>query len=150
VAYRLPTFNLIVNIWRNASSYLAPPDVVAAANFNVGKRVGHLLEGEVVPGFGPFGYEWLLLPIGTDIRGTVSSADFATTQLGDWVEIPAASGIFYACAWADRSALGFPNEHVSATVYRILGTPPVPAVALTDESSADLEEEASSALLVPE
>ena len=137
MSYRLPVFNLRVNVWHDGHYVTDPPDLTPVANFNLGRRVGQMQEGEVIPGPGPFGYVWLLTPMGTAIIG-----DRLAAVVGDCVEVPQGSGIYYHVAFSERSALGFPNEHVSSIMYQIpaLLPPPPDNLALEDDTDLLLED----------
>lgn len=142
MAYRLPTFNIEVNIWRFGSDVTDPPDETAIGNHAIGRRVNHMLEGEVIPGAGPFGFSWILLPALTLLYG-----DTDTAGTGDNLEIPAGSGRWYHCLWSEVSALGFDNEHVVGTVIRLPAAPLPPGGHLEEEAStASLEDESALAL----
>jgi hypothetical protein len=138
MAYQLPVFNIAVNIWRYGVSVLDPPDVVAAANFNVGRRISG---GDYYTESSPrqwYATSWLLVPMGTDIRGDMPGLDN-----GDTVEIAAGSGLFYHVFWSDRSALNFPNEHMAAVVVQLSAPPPWPpagTVLMEDGTGALMED----------
>lgn len=133
MAYRLPTFNVVVNVWHDGHFVTDVPDLTPLANFNVGKRIGRMLEGEVLPTPWVYGYGWLLTPIGTSIVGDRIDGIF-----GDCIEVPAGSGLYYHCVWSERSALGFPNEHVVSLLYQIPPLLPPPADHLLLEDGTDL------------
>lgn len=101
MAYTLPAFNLVVNIWRNPP-FVGPadytlPQVITSCNLSMGRRV----TGQ------PFGQinAVVLFPPLTDIRP--SNPGF----LGDVVEIPAGSQRWYTTGYVDDFGKGFPNEH---------------------------------------
>lgn len=137
MAYRLPVFNVRVNVWHDGHFVTDPADLTPFANFNVGRRIGQMMEGEVIPGPGPFGYMWLLTPIGTAIVG-----DRLDTVVGDCVEVPQGSGLYYHVAFSERSALGFPNEHVASLLYQIpaLLPPVLDHILLEDGTDLLLED----------
>lgn len=115
MSFRLPNFNLTVNIWRFAHPFdpLAPPDVISPANFCLGKRV---YTAQVWPDedtAANYMNRYLLLPKGTDIRGLpyyIGGDDH------DFVEVPAGSGRYYGVMDSEVVARGFLNEHVFALV----------------------------------
>lgn len=94
MSFRLPTFNLAVNIWHAP----AVPPVGAAAvtpmgNLSPGRRT-------MLPTATPRGVPMeLLLPKSTDVR------------IHDVVECPATTGRYYSVQWVDDAGKGFPNEH---------------------------------------
>lgn len=145
MSYRLPVFNVTVNVWRFVTPVTDPPDLSPVVNFNVGKRVGQMLEGEVVPGIGPFGYSWVLAPIGTVIIGDTDSGGF-----GDTLEIPQGSGRYYHCMWSEISAMGFANMHVAALVVRLPNAPTPPDnILLLEDLTPLLLEDLDTILLEP-
>ncbi len=143
MAYRLPVFNVRVNVWHDGHFVTDPPDLSPIGNFNLSKRVAHFLEGELIPGPGPFGYIWLLTPIGTAIVG-----DRLDTVVGDCVEVPQGAGIYYHVAFSERSALGFANEHVASLLYQIPPLLPPPPDNLLLEDGTDLLLEDGTLLLI--
>jgi hypothetical protein len=121
MAFRLPVFNTPVRIWRATTPVTDPPDVTTLGNFNVGRRIsGGDYWTQSIPKQW-YCTMWLLLPMGTNILG-----DGTTNDQGDTVEVPAGSGRFYHCFFADRSALGFANEHVAAILAQLSSGPPPP------------------------
>ena len=96
-----------------------------------------MLEGEILPAPSVYGYAWLLTPIGTAIVG-----DRIDGVVGDCVEVPQGSGLYYHCVWSDRSALGFSNEHVASLLYQIppLLPPPLDHILMEDGSDLLLED----------
>ena len=139
MAYRLPTFNTEVYIWRYDSDVSNPPDVIAIANFCIGRRISG---GDYWTTSTPRDWyctSWLLLPPGTDIRGDVGGED-----QGDTAEIPAGSGRYYHVFFSDVSAMGFDNEHMAAIVARIPGSPTPPdlgEILLEDDTALLLEDD---------
>jgi len=102
--YALPTFNLIVRIWRAANWPADPPNVETVGNLGPGKRLGILLS-ETSTGGDVIGGMWLLLPAGTDVQDTKNGS------AADVVEVPAGSGRVYHAVWVDDIGVGFANEH---------------------------------------
>lgn len=105
MAYRLPTFNLMCNIWTGPVFIFPPPGpprlTVACqlrmykTGFTIG-RVGATANGAVS----------ILTPARTDIRPGIGFWPIA-----DCVECPAGSGRFYLVAVVDDVARGFANEY---------------------------------------
>lgn len=102
MAFTVPNFNLVCNIWRQTGGPPAPPDVVSDCNLAWGRRVSMaspnltVATGQIIT---------LLLPVGTDVRSEVC------TTGADWVEVPAGSGRLYFVYGVDDIGKGFPNEH---------------------------------------
>jgi hypothetical protein len=123
--YQLPQFPLTINVWRNATGVINPPDVVTQGNLTPGKRT---FESFVVGVFGviPRPLVYVLFPPLTDVRPTTGG--FAQ---GDILECPAGSGRYYGVLWVEDVGKGFANEHRMAAVmpgYNGVGalTPPWP------------------------
>jgi hypothetical protein len=105
-AYRVPTFPLSVNVWRNGNPVANPPDVVTVGNLSPGRRV------MVAAGTLPLNpattcplYVEVLLPRLTDVRGVNTVAG------PDTVEVPAGSLRYYTVLQVDDIGKGFANEH---------------------------------------
>jgi hypothetical protein len=104
--FKLPTFNLTINIWRD---YVAPndytiPDVVTVTNMSPGKRQ---VANRIV-GFNPLITQhemYFLVPKLTDVRAGWNGSN------ADVVECPAGSKRFYAIIVVDDIGKGFANEH---------------------------------------
>jgi len=110
--YQEPTYNLTCNIF--TSGVITDPPRVTNAPCNIawGKRVN-------VPSTGGTGFVGiplmtltLLLPSEVDIRGSASVGGF------DAVEVPAFSGRYYICVFADFIGQGFDNEHRGAVLQQ--------------------------------
>lgn len=113
MAFRVPNFNLVVNIWRRngVAGVYALPDVVTAGNLSHGRRV-------MVSAFAGNSPMELLLPKLTDIRAVWNAVVY------DVVEVPAGSQRFYQVTHVDDVAKGFANEYRLATiVYEPNGNP---------------------------
>jgi hypothetical protein len=142
MAYRLPTFNVTINLWRFGVAVADPPSNSPVTNFNVGRRIGGGDYFTDPPPRAWYATSWLLLP-----KNTVIVGDIAGRDQGDTAEIPAGSGTYYHVFWADRSALGFPNEHMAAIVAQVVSpVPHPPAGALLDEAGDAMLDEAGVAL----
>ncbi|KAL0630409.1 hypothetical protein Q9L58_010743, partial [Maublancomyces gigas] len=111
MAFVLPSFNIVVNVWRvnGTGANYAAPDVTPIANLTPGRRVMQNLAGA-----GSFtNYDQimeLLLPPLTDIRASWNGL------LPDLVECPSGSGRFYNVIWVDDVGKGFANEHRIAQI----------------------------------
>jgi hypothetical protein len=101
MAYRVPTFNLALNIWRFANFPGHPPDVVTVGNLSMGRRVVGTETSSFLPRIAPF----VLLPKLTDVRCALKGGN------SDFLEIPAGSGRYYSAEDVDDVAKGFPNEY---------------------------------------
>lgn len=110
MAFTVPTFNLNVNQWFNPDD-MAPVPPVAAPDF---RTFGNLCWGKRTPAFEnePYGM-WLLLPAGTQVDD-----GFPANAGGDLFEVPAGSGRYYQCFYADNVAMGFANEHVCLSITK--------------------------------
>lgn len=118
MAFTLPTFNLAVNIWRNANPTTNPPDVVAIGNLAYGER-NSVPYAVTTSNTTVYGGMWLLIPTGTDIRDNKDPVG------PDTVEVPAGTGRFYDVVWVDDAGAGFPNQHRFALLISA-GPWPVP------------------------
>jgi hypothetical protein len=105
--FKLPSFNLVCNIWSVGALPPLPARLSPACNLAWGRRVNPLPSGgsEVVM--------TLLLPAGTDIRSSL------TFSGADVVEVPAGSGRFYSVFGVDDIAKGFANEHRGAILLGV-------------------------------
>lgn len=113
MTFRVPSFNLAVNVWHFPNTPPAAPDFVTPGNLAWGRRVNVAWEGSV-SGFGDLSLVMtLLLPVGTDVRSKITAAPNA-----DVVEVPAGTGRFYIVLSVDDIGKGFPNEHRAATVQQ--------------------------------
>lgn len=117
MAFKLPTFNITVNVYTGPwlSKVLRVADL--PANFAIGKRVQQI-GNDYVAFFGSqleFGITAILLvPKGSDVR---SQSNGGGVQ--DIVEIPSGSSCWYQItAWEDMAG-GFSNEYRVAAVGKI-------------------------------
>lgn len=118
--FRLPTFNLMVGIWRGSTPHTSPPDVIAMGNLSPGRIVAVAQQNAVLATPGAIlGWMYLRLPALTDIRDGILGA----TSL-DQVEVPLGSGRFYRAVYVDDIGKGFANEHRYA--YLCKGSDPWP------------------------
>lgn len=120
MAFSLPNFNLVINIWRFANYPLNPPDVITMGNLTPGRRVlTDIAENRV--NFNHSMYMQLLLPALTDIRSPFLAAS------PDVLEVPAGSGRIYQPMFVDDVAKGFANEHRFAMIWQAFAWPvPMP------------------------
>jgi hypothetical protein len=119
MAYRLPVFNITVNIWRPTTPLTSPPDVVTLANLAWSRRVNQPDQG------GGYWHMTLLLPPLTDVRSTITGQ-----AAGDSVEAPAGSKRLYRVRTVDDIGKGFANEHRAAGLIAVSlagwWVPPIP------------------------
>jgi hypothetical protein len=114
MAFQLPNFNLLVNIWTNTLPPVFNPPRVADARANMawGKRVSSMSTGGT-SSVGVIAQTMtLLLESTTDIRGYLSTTGY------DIVEVPSGSGRYYNVYIADYIGYGFPNQHKAALIYQ--------------------------------
>jgi len=147
MGYKLPTFNITVNVWRSTNPVTNPPDANPIANFAQGRRtLGGNFESPTSPREF-YASSYLLLPKGTIIKGDTDTLD----DSGDTVEIAAGDLLYYHVLHQERVALGFDNEHVVAVVAkRGALVPPPPAgdfIELEDDSGDVLLESGDKILL---
>jgi hypothetical protein len=112
MAFTVPTFPLMCNIWRGAGIVwpLGPPDVTSIANLAFGKRVVSVNDFRAdEDAFNIL----LLVPALTDVR------DLSCSTVTDVVEVPAGSGRWYQALCVDDIGKGFPNEHRAAALLKI-------------------------------
>lgn len=114
MAFRLPTFNVNVNIWRGTNAVTNPPDVTALGNLSPGRFTTIFSEASASAPVSSFVTDMLLrLPPLTDIRDGILG-----TTGRDNCEVPAGSGRFYAVIYVDDVAKGFTNEHRYAMIAK--------------------------------
>lgn len=120
MAFTLPTFNLMVNIWRAGNPHSNPPDVTSVCNLAMGRRVASSA-GIVTGVTATSNYWFLLLPALTDIR------DSDCPSGADSVECPAGTLRFYNVVLVDDAGKGFANEHRVAFIEKVSPWPqPIP------------------------
>jgi hypothetical protein len=120
---RLPTFNLMCNIWHNPKNpRTTAPDLTLMCNLQFGAKIAFNSGWQQNPAATPTEYEtyafmmWLLVPQLSDIRpGWLTDPTFVHP---DRVEVPAGSGRFYTVFAVDDVSKGFPTE------YRVAGMVP--------------------------
>lgn len=111
MGYTLPTFNLQCNIYTNGLYPVARLTNVPC-NLAWGRRVAVPSTGGTSFVGVPLMTMTLLLPLGTDVRGTHQAPGF------DTIEVPAGSGRLYWVMFADNIGMGFPNEHKAAILQQ--------------------------------
>lgn len=117
MAFTLPTFNLLCNIWHSPNvPVINPPDIaLLRCNLAWGRRTNVGLGNE---GTNPVdGNMTLLLPALSDIRDVSGGAARA-----DFVEVPAGTGRYYFAAFVDDIGKGFANEHRGAVIVKTIGS----------------------------
>lgn len=124
MAYRLPSFNLLCNVWRNGNDVANPPDAGNQACALVNGRSGGMwvsglygtTAGQVEGSMSRMQQTIsLLLPKLFDIRAAFQTAN----DWGDCVEVPAGSGRYYFVIWMDDVGKGHANEHREAVLLQL-------------------------------
>jgi hypothetical protein len=116
MGFRLPNFNLAVDLWRKPSvPGVDPPDASFMGNLSVGRRTQNvwlpLDSTSVLKRFVVKQISELLVPALTDVQ----PSDHNAVGPSDAVEVPSGSGRFYIVLTVEDVAKGFSNE------YRLLG-----------------------------
>lgn len=107
MSYQVPTFNLVVNVWRFP---VVPP---AGHSFQLTGNLAYSRRVHPIPGDASASGMALLLPAGSDIRSPV-------VVIGpDVVEAPAGTGRYYSVLSVDDIGKGFSNEHRCAVLIPI-------------------------------
>lgn len=120
MAFRLPTFNLRVNIWHPGTPVTFPPDVEAFANLTPGRRTIQVPLGSSQTPVEVALLMESLLPALTDVRNPTVGPTYGH------MEIPSGSGRMYFVLAVDDVAKGFPNEHRIAIVVMVTSPIPIP------------------------
>lgn len=126
MAFRVPVFNISVNIWNNPAIPPGPASLTLLAQLRQPKAQAGVLYPDIT-GSGVLIPAWeLLIPVGTDIRDEWSSGIASY----DVVEAPAGTGRFYTVALVDDVARGFTNQYrlaylMKTVLYGFWG-PPIP------------------------
>jgi len=109
MAYTLPTFNLLCNVytWVAAPGPLVVPRLSPACNLQCSRRVNAADPGYFDEDLRTLSM-WLLLPPLTDVRPWYCYFDGSGGQ--DIVECPAGSGRIYLVGGVDDVGKGFANE----------------------------------------
>ncbi len=107
MAFRIPEFNLLCDIW-HSSVYppVGAPDIAGVA---CQLAWDALADKPITISTSVISLMKIRFPAGTDVRGAISS----TGQ--DTIECPSGSGRFYLTRTVDDVAKGFPNEFRQAT-----------------------------------
>jgi hypothetical protein len=111
MAFRVPVFNILANLWTFHAAPYPPPGAPRIANQQC--QLYHCKEQPLVSGAGLELAMLIRLPAGTDIRGPLSTTNF------DVVEVPVGSGNWYLAEDVNDIARGFQNE------YRVASLEPV-------------------------
>lgn len=131
MSFRLPTFNLTCNIWRQSDSWPTdPPRSSPVCNLQYGRKTAHH-QYNWLPDAWPSGWSfieapsqemYLLLPPLTDIR----PSNLLSISEGDVVEVPAGSGRLYYTMTVDDVSKGFATEYRVAIIQGYYWAWPVP------------------------
>jgi hypothetical protein len=121
MAFTLPTFNLVCNVWRGGNPTSNPPDVVSFCNLTPNRRVYFPMIEPAIDARFPVMFLTLLLPALTDVRM------YNVVTGPDVVEVPAGSHRFYQVQQVDDVGKGFANEHRFALILPVVPWPqPIP------------------------
>jgi len=121
MAFVLPTFNIVVNIY--SAGFPPPGGPPRLTNIAAQLRAPSANNVMYLSTVAANSAQCLLLPPGTDIR------DRFCTPINsmDYVEAPAGTGRFYIVVIVDDIGRGFPNEHRYVILQKVIGVPwPVP------------------------
>ena len=120
MAFRVPAMPLAVNIWRNATGVLNPPDLITVGNLAWGRRVTAATGIPGDPGEDT-AVNYLLVTALTDIRDNISPGG------PDVVELPAGTLRYYYVKQVDDVGKGFANEFRVAVIAKLTPWPaPIP------------------------
>ncbi len=111
----IPTFPLVVNVWRNSTGVNNPPDVVTMGQLFLHTQQPLLLINATTRV--TFFSRSIYVPKGTDIRPTW------ITPGSDFVEVPAGSKRYYFVSDVDDVAKGQANEFRVAAINWSLTAP---------------------------
>jgi len=115
VGFSVPTFNLVVNLWRQPRTINLVPDRTFMANLAASRIVQAYAAIDVFFTNVPAPFAGLLCPKLTDIAGMWVAALAGE----DCVEVPAGSGRFYMVLTVEDVAKGFPNEYRHALICQL-------------------------------
>jgi len=125
MAYKVPTFNILCNIWHGLAPGTVPTGPPDIANQTCQLRApGHSI-GEI-PGVANREQDFwmpgwaLLVPKLTDVRDEFSGT------FPDVVECPAGSGRLYLAKHVDDVGKGFANEYRTAYLMKMAFPNPIP------------------------
>ena len=122
MGFRVPTFNLVCNVWSRADVPAGPVDIGTLPAPRIAdlacqlRNWGKLSTGQDELNYWIFGSE-LLVEAGTDLRDNFSWDGVAINK-PDFVEVPAGSGRGYTIVQVDDVAKGFPNEYRVAIIFK--------------------------------
>jgi hypothetical protein len=122
MSFRLPVFNLDVNIYRHghAPPY-TPPDVTAKGNLAASWRgPSFQWSDNDDEDWGMWAQYRLLLPKNTDIQVALFTTGAVLAGDNDWVEVPAGSGQYFFVRGIFVAGAGFANEHLVAIINQTL------------------------------
>ncbi len=129
MAFVVPNFNLLCKIGTSATAGFPatlPPFSIRLASQMCALVFGHRVNvfasgGTAAQGYPVMGMS-LLLPVGTDVRGSESG-----TGILDVVECPVGTGRWYQVIQVDDIGKGYANEHRSAAILALpVWVPPYP------------------------
>lgn len=109
MGYKLPTFNLLCNIW-DAYDFAVDPPAIDPSFPNVPCNLQYARKMHY-PGNGIM---FLLLPKGTDVE----DATLLANSVVDIVEVPAGSKRWYCVMSVDDVMKGFPTEYRCAEIKK--------------------------------
>lgn len=120
MAYVVPGFNIVCNIWSSGSG---PPPIGVAPRISnqpcgltFGRRANVASSGGTTLAGVPIQTISLLLPKLTDVRGPQDSVG------PDWVECPALTGRWYQVTFVDDVGKGYANEYRQASLFAVAGS----------------------------
>jgi hypothetical protein len=120
MAFTVPTFNLVCNVWTNPGPPGAPR-LSPACNLQHARRVFAPSEGGTFTLANPWISMFLLVAKGTDIR------DQYCPSGQDVIECPQGSGRMYYCVHVDDVGKGFTNEFRCCVIAKLGSWPqPIP------------------------
>jgi len=119
MAFTLPTFNLLCNVWHNGGVVppVGAPDIAGQECQLAWDRAADNPVAIAVPIRVPMKVRF---PILTDVRGPLSASG------QDVLEVPAASGRYYAVMYVDDVAKGFSNEFRQTLCFQAQVPTPLP------------------------
>jgi hypothetical protein len=103
MAFTVPTFNLLCNVFPLPAPFIVPRLVNVPCNLQFGRRPQSFSGGLASETLAPILMS-LLVPALTDLRCAAQADE------GDVIECPAGSGRFYLTLGVDDVGKGFPNE----------------------------------------
>jgi hypothetical protein len=120
MSYRIPTFNLTVNVWRAGTAVTDPPDLTTLGCMSIGRSTTMTTGIPEDPSVDTVTIR-LFVPKLTDVRDAVSPPG------ADTLEVPAGTGRYYIVRQVDDVGKGFPNEFRFAAIAKLAPWPaPIP------------------------